>query len=197
MNAETWKPVGGWEGWYEVSDLGRVRGTDRTTIRKDGSTQTWRGRTLTPCPSPKGYLVVTLSRPGARLSARVARLVAFAFLPPGHTTETVNHIDGRKPNNAATNLEWATRTENTQHAIENGLGTFIPPLTRRGERRNTKLMPVMLADCQRRIERGESIRSLAREHGIDNGTMREALGRRKRKNPPRRMPTPPSGEGGS
>ncbi len=134
MSAQ-WRPVVGWTGWYEVSNLGQVRGTSRTSQRRDGTAQNWVGRELRPFPNYKGYLVVRLSRPGKRLQARVHRLVAEAFLPAGHTVETVNHKDGDKTNNRASNLEWATRSENTRHAVANGLGDYVPPWRKRAARR--------------------------------------------------------------
>jgi hypothetical protein len=132
-----WKPVVGWEGVYEVSDTGLVRGLDRSSVRADGSVQTWRAAALSPYPNSKGYLVVRLSRPGRRMVARVHRLVAEAHLAAGATTETVNHKDGNKANNTASNLEWATRRENTLHAIANNLGPYAPP----GSRKHAALPP--------------------------------------------------------
>lgn len=128
---ELWRPAIGWEGFYEVSNLGSVRGTDRQSWRSNGTVQTWRGRGLTPFENGKGYLLVRLSRPGRRATVRVHRMVGAAFLPPAHTTETINHRDGIKTNNHASNLEWATRRENTLHSIANGLGTYCPPIETR------------------------------------------------------------------
>ena len=132
-----WKPVLGWEGHYEVSDTGLVRGVDRTNARSDGTVQSWQSAPLEPILNGQGYHIVRLSRPGSRGMARVHRLVALAHLPVGHTTETVNHKDGNKANNAASNLEWATRRENTLHAIANDLGDYAPP----GSRKRAALPP--------------------------------------------------------
>ena len=132
-----WKPVLGWEGHYEVSDTGLVRGVDRTNTRSDGTVQSWQSAPLEPILNGQGYHIVRLSRPGSRGMARVHRLVALAHLPVGHTTETVNHKDGNKANNAASNLEWATRRENTLHAIANDLGDYAPP----GSRKRAALPP--------------------------------------------------------
>lgn len=126
----SWKSVVGWEGFYEISDLGSVRSCARVSQRSNGTIQSWPSRPMKAYPNSCGYLVVRLSRPGRRDLARVHRLVAEAFLPAAHTSETVNHKDCDKTNNIVENLEWATLSENTKHAIANGLGNYVPPWRR-------------------------------------------------------------------
>ena len=104
---ERWLPVVGYEGIYSVSDMGRVR-SERTGI------------VLRPAPLRNGYLRVTLCVDGVRDQRSVHRLVGHAFVAGG-PKETVNHIDGNKQNNRATNLEWATVRENFAHASRAGL----------------------------------------------------------------------------
>lgn len=103
---ETWKDVAGYEGRYQVSDLGNVRNA--------------KGRTLKPQLINSGYLVVHLMLAGDRKIGLVHRLVAAAFLPQDETRTHVNHKDSDKKNNARTNLEWVTRSENVRHAYQNG-----------------------------------------------------------------------------
>ena len=112
--AEEWRPAPGFEGWYEVSDLGRVR-------RIAAAPGTRVGRVRKPVLSRGGYLRLLLKNPGIR-SVSVHQLVALAFLepcPPGHE---VNHKDCDKTNNRAVNLEWVTRSQNTIHGLQNGRG---------------------------------------------------------------------------
>lgn len=115
MNGEEWRSVVGWEGWYEVSDLGRVRriapamnltGDGLLSLRWDGKHQ---------------YARVSLWRNNRGQQYPVHVLVAKAFigLPPTDRHE-VNHKDLDKANNKATNLEWMTGQENTQHAAAAG-----------------------------------------------------------------------------
>lgn len=68
-----------------------------------------------------GYLRVTLRNESGRKTFSVHRIVAIVFIPNLHNKETVNHMDGIKANNSAHNLEWATRSEQTQHAWDNNL----------------------------------------------------------------------------
>lgn len=68
-----------------------------------------------------GYLKVTLRNDDGRKTFSVHRLVALTFIENPHMKETVNHKDGDKKNNVISNLEWATRSEQTQHAWDSGL----------------------------------------------------------------------------
>jgi hypothetical protein len=122
---EHWRDVPGFEGRYQVSDLGRVRSLPRyvRAVSKRGLEYQLflRGRVLKP-GTCKGYFIVNLSAENKQRMHRVNRLVALAFLP-GEPAETVNHQDGDKANNRVGNLEWATQRENLNHAVRTGLNT--------------------------------------------------------------------------
>ena len=109
---EIWLPVVGYEGFYDVSDLARIRSVPR---------QRTRGRILKQHPSGlDGRLNVTLSRYGKTASKMVHRLVGEAFLgplPPGLETR---HLDGNCLNNAAYNLAYGTHEENMQDQLRHG-----------------------------------------------------------------------------
>ena len=108
---EIWKPVVGYEGLYEVSNLGRVKSLPRKKCK---------GNILKPHIN-KGYEYVHLCKNGKSYYAKVHRVVAEAFLQTIPNKNHVNHIDGNKTNNAVSNLEWCTATENLKHARENKL----------------------------------------------------------------------------
>lgn len=107
---EEWRPVVGYEGLYEVSNLGRVRSLPR-----------WRShqqKLVLRCSSNNsGYQQVHLSTHNKQKSMTVHRLVAQAFIPNPENKPEINHIDGDKTNNKIDNLEWVNRKENVHHAI--------------------------------------------------------------------------------
>ena len=110
---EEWRPVPGWKGSYEVSDLGRVRSLDRTIPFRTGFRRV-SGRILTPIVDTQwGRHAVVLSRLGERHNRFVHRLVLMAFVgecPPGMEC---CHNDGNPANNRLQNLRWDTPSNNS------------------------------------------------------------------------------------
>ena len=106
---ENWVPIDGYEGLYEVSDAGMVRSLKRTTTS---------GKVLSQRAGTGGYLRVCLCENNHKKTFVVHRLVASAFIEnPEHKPE-VNHKNGIRTDNRASNLEWVTRSENEQHAYD-------------------------------------------------------------------------------
>ena len=101
-SVEVWKPVVGYEGLYEVSDQGRVKGPKGFVKPKIGR---------------NGYARTELWRKGDRHRPSIHRLVAQTFIPNPHGKPQVNHLDGDKLNNSVSNLEWCTARENALHAV--------------------------------------------------------------------------------
>lgn len=117
---EIWKPVVGYEGYYEVSDMGRVRSVDHLskTGIKHSETRLVKGRILKPNMKRSGYLTVDLSRGNHVKTISVHKIVATAFLEKRPEDNQINHINCIKSDNRATNLEWCTAEENRKHASE-------------------------------------------------------------------------------
>lgn len=113
---EVWKSVVGYEGIYEVSNMGRVKSLTRVIINK-GRPCCLKEIILKTPVGNRGYPVVNLMGK----SATVHRMVANAFLPNPDNKPEVNHLDGSKTNNRVENLEWNTGTENQIHSYATGL----------------------------------------------------------------------------
>ena len=118
---EIWLPIIGYEGYYEVSNLGKVKRVKQyqPSCRKKGITH--RSNTLKNCVNNRGYVRLLLSKDGVSKSFKLARLVAFHFIENPNNLPYVNHIDGNKTNDISTNLEWCSQAENVQHAYEHQL----------------------------------------------------------------------------
>ncbi len=109
---EVWKDIKDYEGYYQVSNLGRVRSVDRTFIREDGSTCTWSGRIRKLNPQTNGYLTVVLTKNNNSKRFRVHRLVAETFVPNPNNYPDACHKDENFLNNEASNLEWCEHKTN-------------------------------------------------------------------------------------
>ena len=119
---ERWKPIEGYESLYEVSNLGTIRSVDH--FGSNGvSTILYKGKPLKPFLDGRGYYVqVTLCKgKHHKQKVLVHRLVAKAFVPNPNNLPEVNHKDGNKLNNEASNLEWVTSKQNKDHAYALGL----------------------------------------------------------------------------
>lgn len=113
---EIWKPVVGYEGWYEVSSLGRVRSVSHTLDCAGRFKVFHKGKILKQQANIRwGYMSVYLSKNGERKRVRVNRIVAIAFLPNPNNLPEVNHKDEDRKNNRVDNLEWCDRLYNSNY----------------------------------------------------------------------------------
>jgi len=167
LETEEWRAIVGYEGIYEVSNLGRVR-------RVKPGKHTHVGLIRRPSPNGAGYLTLGLWRDGQGSGyIAVHELVAEAWIaprPPGHE---VNHKDGNKRNNRPQNLEWVTRGDNFRHAYR--LGLRMPPC---GE---TQGQAKLTEDAVREIRESNaevSCAELARRFKVDPSTVWVARYRR-------------------
>lgn len=125
---EVWKAVPGFEGVYEVSDLGRVRSLDRVLVQgcKWGGTMQrfYKGRVLSPGVDKRGRLFVNLNYLCSTKRRSIASLVAEAFIGPRPEGMDVCHGDGNSSNNKLLNLRYDTPAGNAADKIMHGTHLF-------------------------------------------------------------------------
>lgn len=154
---ENWKPINGYEGIYEVSDLGNVR---RFKAGK------W--SLLKPWASKRGYLQVSLSIKGKRSCPLLHRVVLGTFKGIQQDMET-NHIDENVKNNCIENLEWVTPKENSHHGTR---------LKRIGEATSSRRKYRYLQlDCNKNLIRIIESKSLLTTNGFCPWSVRNAIKR--------------------
>lgn len=166
---EEWRPVVGYEGYYEISSIGRIR-----------SAGLGRGIAAGRIKKPKvvnGYLATYLRKNGTRKWFKVHRLVLCAFVGPRPTDKhECNHINGVRDDNRVENLEWVTRYENMQHA-KNVLKSIK---TRRGEDScRAKLTEKKVREIRERKSRGETYPALAKCYGVGENAIYRIVKRHK------------------
>lgn len=144
---EEWRDIKGYEGLYQVSNLGRVKSTFRYK------------KVLTPVETPRGYYQVTLSKKGKRGTFRIHQLVAKAFIPNVCNLPQINHKNENKKDNRVENLEWCNAKYNLNY------GTVIER-----RRKNRSYESVQKAVVQIKngviIREFPSVASVGRELGL-------------------------------
>jgi hypothetical protein len=122
---EIWKDIIGYEGLYQVSNLGRVKSLSRKIryINHYNNQEYFRltKEKIISIGKTRGYNSINLSKNGIHVTCRLCRLVAIHFIENKENKSDVNHIDGNKENDCVLNLEWNTKKENMQHAVKTGL----------------------------------------------------------------------------
>lgn len=154
---EEWKDIEGYEGLYQVSNLGRVKRSKGKYMKSE--------RILMLFINTPGYLQVMLCKNNKCKKFTVHRLVANAFIPNPENKPQVNHIDEDKTNNKVSNLEWVTAKENVNHGTRN-------------ERSSKKIKAIDIANGE--WNDYKSISECARELGLHQSSISICLkGKRK------------------
>ncbi len=177
---EVWKPIQNFEGYYEVSSLGRVRSLDRRVKGKNNSKIFKKGKILIAQKGGSGYLKVTLSVNGKLTGKEIHRLVAKAFLPNPENKPEVNHKTGDKTCNTVETLEWCTALENTNHAIKLGL------IGKKGEDNpRAKLTNEQVKEIRKKhvpYDIAYGTKALANKYGVNIATIQNIVHNRTYKN---------------
>lgn len=118
---EIWKDIEGYEGLYQVSNLGRVKSLERMCRCRGDGVRKVPERILKPGLNGHGYLTVALSNEGVWVTYYVHNVTSQAFLYKKAGATEVNHKNGNKQDNKIANLEWVTGDENIEHSFREGL----------------------------------------------------------------------------
>lgn len=123
LEGEVWKDIPELDGVYQASNMGRIKALQRVSNYVDGRQRILPEIIMKPIDNDDGYLWVYIQYNKKQYRRPVHRIVCSLFVDNPDNKPEVNHIDGDKWNNKADNLEWATRTENRNHAIKTGLSS--------------------------------------------------------------------------
>lgn len=117
---ESWKPILGWEGYYEVSDRGRVRSVDRFVKCSGTSLRQELGRIMSQHSNENGYFYVMASKHGKTKRIWVHRAVLEAFVSPRPRGMVTMHLNNDPADNHVENLKWGTQAENIRQSVRDG-----------------------------------------------------------------------------
>lgn len=112
---EIWKDIEGFEGYYQVSNLGRVKSLDRWVRNSEKSKRFVPSQIMADVSDKDGYRELILHKNGKKKTYKVHRIVAQTFIPNPDNLPEVNHRDDNKSNNEVDNLEWCDRTYNNTY----------------------------------------------------------------------------------
>ena len=113
---EVWKDIKGYEGRYQISNFGNVRSLSRK-VKFGNQTRIVKGKILKQKTKKTGYKFIQLRNNMKEYDFHIHRLVALHFVDGYAENMDVNHIDGNKENNNASNLEWCSRKQNIIHSV--------------------------------------------------------------------------------
>lgn len=156
---EMWADIKGVQG-YQCSSHGQIRSIDRSVIHTRTGVANRKGKLLKLLVDSAGYVRIRLKQ--AKITPLVHRIVAITFIANPLNKPWVNHKDGNKQNNNASNLEWSTIRENVQHAYDNNLNW-----AKKGESSpSAKLNINDVAEIRRLSSVGEKRKDLAVKYGV-------------------------------
>ena len=114
---EEWRDIEGYEGLYQVSNLGRVKSLNRFIYKNNGTIQPLKGKICAMCPDNNNYIKVSLCKNGKYALKLVHRLVAIAFIPNPENKPEIDHINTDRKDNRVENLRWCTHKENVNNPL--------------------------------------------------------------------------------
>lgn len=172
---EQWLPVDGFEGIYEVSNLGRLKSCARARKTKGNGVAYLPERIRIPNVKREGYAFFSLYKEAKYKVMYLHRIVAIAFIENPLNLQQVNHIDGDKLNNCASNLEWLSASDNCRHAIEEKLY-----VTAKGESAgNAVLTEADVLEIRRLAAAGVMQKDIAKNYSVKRQAITKIVNRQR------------------
>ena len=170
MEEEIWRDIENYEGFYQVSNQGRIKSLDRYVNSKNGSVQLKKGKILKPNIDNGGYLGVSLQFNSKVKFVRIHRLVAITFIPNPNNLPIVLHKDDNPANNNVDNLKWGTHQDNK----------VIKKRQAKGEKQHlSKLNEQQVLEIREKyIPIIYSQRDLAKEYSVAQSTIKNIINRK-------------------
>lgn len=169
---EEWRDIKGYEGYYQVSNMGRVKSLERKIKRSRCGDATIKSKILKLWDTKDYYPYAHLCVCNKRKLIKIHRVIAETFIPNPENKPCINHINGKKNDNRVENLEWCTYSENNFHAFRMGLNNNA-----KGEMSvNSKLKDDDIIEIKRLyfIEK-KSLLEVSLKYGVCKGTIDEII----------------------
>lgn len=174
---ETWKNIEekGFDGFYQISNYGRVRSLDRRVVYSDGRVRFFKGKLLKLKTDKDGYKYVILKNRGKSKTLKVHRLVGQYFVPNPDNKPFINHLDEVKDNNVYTNLEWVTPSENYNYGTCKERAVLHHDYKKIGEKERNNVLKSKPIVMYKKVCEFPSIAEASRQTGIGENDIRNNL----------------------
>jgi hypothetical protein len=166
---EIWKDIKGFEGYYQVSNHGKIKSLSRSIINSKGIAKKLSEKILKPRPNKDGYVRVCLYSPSSNVDRLIHLIVAEHFIPKVDGKHQINHINGVKHDNHVSNLEWCTPSENIRHSFDELKREVF--FAKGSEHPNSKLNEEKVYAIRKALQEGVSFRKLAKKYGVNRGSI--------------------------
>jgi len=176
---ENWKAIPGYDGYYEASDLGRIRSIERVVAHGRHGTCKQKEKILKPALDGHRYFRVALSMGDAFRTYTVHRLIALTFLGERPEGNQINHKSGIKSDNSVSNLEYCTQSENALHSYRIGLQKPKPGSTNNNAKLTEQDVKEIREFVKQSGKRNYGRDALAEKYGVSSAHIKDIVNGRR------------------